>query len=96
MNITNHNDLFPSAVALAQSVDNEFSYQLFRKMAIQDIREMLIENITASHHYIEYTFNEKMREKDITEIKEMLEEKGFDVRPASELAAITIRISLPE
>lgn len=99
MNTTKHdNDLFPSATAVAQSIDNEFSYQLFRKMAIQDIREMLIEDITLEQQYIEYTFSEKMREKDIMEIKEMLEDKGYILMrtEAAPSPVTTYRISLPE
>lgn len=73
-----NSDSLPHADSIKAQFNTSFSQVVIQRMSLQDIRELIIDDLTPENP-IEYCFPPKMEEEKIIEVMKQLEKNGFEV-----------------
>lgn len=68
---------FPLASVIAKTFGNDFSAEICRRKAKQDIRELILDKLTPNNTVM-YNFHKNTLYKDIKAIMAELKENGYD------------------
>lgn len=71
-----NSDALPTAETIKASFNTNFSQEVLQRMATQDIRELIIEDLKPTTP-VEYEFSKNLEEEKRVDILELVEKQGF-------------------